>query len=433
MRIPQRALPSIRVGVLAVFVSVCALVFGYLWVNSGGRIPGVSSDGYLVSLDMPNVSNLVYDSDVMIAGVKVGNVASLGADGGTAHVTVRLNSNAPLHAGATVQVRAKTLVQETYLEITDGSGAAIPSGGTLPSSAVVPYTDLNAVLAGLDPSTRQALGSVVNELGATTDGSRESIAQALSGLGDLGTQGSSVLDALAAQSSDLQQLTGSAAALLAALNTRQGEISAAVRSAYALTQATSGESHDIATAMNSLPGVLTNARSAGTSLAALSLRLSPVAQNLEAAAPDLNAAITQLPQTASDLRGLLPSLNSVLGSAPATLQLIPQTASDLTNMLPNLKVDVSDLNPMLAYLEPYGHDLAAWFTGFAGVLSTSDAASHLVQAMLVFNQQSYKGLPIDTNKVSILDESNPYPAPGSNTHPGPWSGTYPQIKQTGGP
>jgi phospholipid/cholesterol/gamma-HCH transport system substrate-binding protein len=426
MRIPHRAQPKIRVGILAVFFAVCALVFGYLWVNSGGRIPGVSDDGYLVSLDMPHVSNLVYDSDVMIAGVKVGKVASLGVHGNDAHVTMRLTSQAPLHEGARVQVRAKTLVQETYLEITDGRGRAIPAGGSLPTTAAKPYTDLNAVLASLDPATRKALGSVVNELGATTSGTRESISQALTGLGQLGTRGKTALDAVAAQSGDLKQLTNRAAALLAALNTRQGEIAGAVRSANELTKATSGESDDISVAMRRLPGVLVNARAAGASLEDLSANLAPVATNLEAAAPDLNAAIAQLPQTSTDLRGLVPSLNSVLDRAPATLKRIPQTAADLTHLIPGLKVDLADVNPMLAYLEPYGHDIAAWFTGFAGVLSTGDATSHLVQAMLVFNQQSYKGLPINTN-VGLLDQSNPYPAPGSNAHPGPWSGTYPRV------
>jgi phospholipid/cholesterol/gamma-HCH transport system substrate-binding protein len=426
MRIPHRALPGIRVSVLAAFIGVCVLVFGYLWINSGGRIPFVSSDGYVVSLDMPHVSDLVYDSDVMIAGVKVGKVASLGVHGNDAHVTMRLTNNAPLHRGATVQIRAKTLVQETYLEITDGYGAAIANGGTLPSSAVKPYTDLNAVLKTLDPPTRKTLGGVINKLGATTVGTRQSISQALFGLGELGTRGKTALDAVAAQSSDLKRLTGRAAALLAALNTRQGEIAAAVRNANTLTEATSGEGTDISAAMRRLPTLLINARNAGASLETLSADLGPVAANLQAAAPDLNAAIARLPRTSSDLRGLVPSLNSVLDEAPATLDRIPQTATDLMHLIPGLQVDLSDINPMLGYLEPYGHDIAAWFTGFGAVLSTGDAASHMAQAMLVFNEQTITGLPINTN-VSILNKSNPYPAPGSNTHPGPWSGSYPRV------
>jgi phospholipid/cholesterol/gamma-HCH transport system substrate-binding protein len=431
MRIPHRALPSIRLGVLAAFTAVCATVFSYLWVNSGGRLPGVSPNGYLVSLDMPHVSNLVYDSDVMIAGVKVGSVAALGVDGNQAHVTLRLTSNAPLHQGAKVHVRAKTLVQETYLEITDGRGTPLPSHSTLPTGSALPYTDLNAVLAGLNPATRTAVGSVVNELGATTQGTRDSIAQTLSGLGMLGNQGSTVLDALSAQSAQLTELTRNAALLLTALNTRQGEIAAAVRSANALTQATSGESSQIAQAMRELPGLLTAARTAGGSLSTLATSLAPVAVNLGAAAPDLNAAIAQLPQTAADLRGLLPSLNSVLDQAPATLNRVPKVTSDLTNLLPAVRVDLDDVNPMLAYLAPYGHDIASWFAGFAAVISTGDAASQLVQAMLVFNQQSYKGVPIDTNKLGPLNQTNPYPAPGSNTNPGPWSGTYPRITAQG--
>jgi phospholipid/cholesterol/gamma-HCH transport system substrate-binding protein len=427
MQIPHRALPSIRLGILTAFVCVCALVFGYLWINSGGRIPFVSNDGYVVSLDVPHVSDLVYDSDVMIAGVKVGKVASLGVHGNDAHVELRFTSNAPLHQGVTVQIRAKTLVQETYLELHDGTGPAIVNGGTLPTSAVRPYTDLNAVLKSLDPATRKALGGVVNELGATTMGTRESISKTLAGLGELGAQGHTALDAVAAQSSDLKQFTGRAAAQLAALNTRRGEIALAVRNANTLTRATSGEAAQISATMRALPSLLVHARNAGASLTTLATDLEPVAANLQAAAPALNAAIARLPRTSRDLRSLLPSLTSVLDEAPATLNLVPQAVGDLTPLIPHLQVDLSDLNPMLCYLEPYGHDIAAWFTGFGAVLSTGDAASHMAQAMLVFNEQTLTGLPISTN-VGPLNRANPYPAPGSNINPGPWSGTYPRVE-----
>lgn len=425
MQISHRIVPKFRLMSLFVFGALCAVIFGYLWVNSGGRIAGVSSDGYLVSVKIPHVENLVYDSDVMIAGVKVGKVSDVKVDGNGADVTMRFTTAAPLHGGATVQVRAKTLVDETYLEVTDGDGAALPNHARLAPGAGKQGTTVNDVLVSLDRPARDALGGVVNGLGATTTGSRKSISQALTGLGEFGRQGSDVIAALAAQSGDLKQLTANSAALLAALNARQGELAQVVTQANALTKATANNSGDIAAAMRSLPGLIQSAQAAGGSLSSLGENLQPVAADLRAAAPNLTAALKALPETTRNLKALLPALNSVLDSAPTTLDLVPQTASAVRNLIPGLKVDLGDVNPMLAYLEPYGRDVAAFLVDFGQTLSDGDAAGHILRAFVIANEQSLRNEPVTTN--GILDKKNPYPQ-GSLDRPAPWSGTYPRIK-----
>lgn len=425
MQISHRVVPKMRLTVLVAFGAMCALIFGYLWVNSGGRIAGVSKDGYLVSVRIPHVANLVYDSDVMIAGVKVGKVSDLKVDGNEADVTMRFTKAGPLHKGATVQVRQKTLVDETYLEVTDGKGVALPNRSALAAGAGRSGTTLNDVLVSLDRPAREALGGVVNGLGATTAGTRTSISQALTGLGEFGRQGSDVIAALSAQSSDLRQLTKNSAALLAALNTRQGEIAQVVAQADALTKATSDNSGEIVDAMRSLPSLVESAQRAGDSLGSLGSSLQPVAADLRAAAPDLTSALNALPGTTRNLRALLPSLNSVLDSAPRTLDLVPATAGAVRNIIPDLKIDLGDVNPMLAYLKPYGRDIAAFLVNFGNTLSDGDASGHILRAFVVANEQSFRNMPVTTN--GVLNKLNPYPQ-GSLDRPGTWSGTYPRIE-----
>jgi phospholipid/cholesterol/gamma-HCH transport system substrate-binding protein len=123
MKIPHAALPKIRSTVVITFVALCALFFGYLWTNMGGTIPGVSGKGYRVTLELSDADNLVYDSDVMVAGVRVGKVRELESENGKARVVVQLDDEGvvPLHEGATVRIRSKSLIEETYLEVQDGS------------------------------------------------------------------------------------------------------------------------------------------------------------------------------------------------------------------------------------------------------------------------------------------------------------------------
>lgn len=426
MRIPHSVIPKFRLASLIAFTVMCALIFGYLWVNSGGKVPGVTKDGYRVAVDIPRVNNLVFDSDVRMAGVRVGKVAELEVNGDNARVTMRLDDNAPLHKGATVQVRSKTLVEESFVEIEDGTGPALPNHATLPAGSGKTGTTVNDLLVTLDPKTRAALGGVVNSLGAETAGSRKSISQTLGGLGEIGREGKDVLAALSAQSADVEELTRNASALLAALNTRQGEIAQVVKHANALTKATSGQAEQVAASVRKLPALLETVKASGVSLDALGTNLAPVAADLQAAAPNLSGALNQLPQTTADLRSLLPSLNSVLDRAPTTLDLLPKTSRLVRNLVPELKVDLADLNPMISYLQPYGRDLAAFFANFAGVVATGDAHGRIFRAFGVFTEQTIRNMPISTN-VGILNKLNPYPQ-GAVDKPGPFKGTYPRIE-----
>ncbi len=427
MRIPHAVMPVVRLAFLLVFMTFCALTFGYLWVNSGGKLPVISDSGYQVGLHMTRVSNLVNDSDVMVAGVKVGKVDTLSVDGNNADIVVRLNSAYPLHQGAVVQVREKTLVNETFLEIADGDGPALPSGARLPDGAGRPATELDDVLASLDADTRASLASSVRSLGAATEDGRQSVSQALQGLGDLGREGRTALDALAAQSKDLEQVTSSAATLLAALNTRQGQIGQLVEDANLLAQATADNRAPVEEIVRKLPGVLDTTRNATTGLRDVSAALSPVAKNLQDAAPDLSAALTEIPQTSADLRGLLPALDGVLTAAPDTLTRVPPVADDLNALIPSLQVDLSDLNPMLGYLQPYGHDIVAFFTNFGQAAATGDANGRALRIFLGLNEQSVKGLPLGTN-IGPLNKSNPFPPAGASTNPGPRNDPYPRVQ-----
>ena len=428
MRIPHAILPLIRLLVLVLFVALCAGLFGYLWLNSGGRIPVISQNGYRVSVTFDKASNLVYDSDVMMAGIKIGKVADIDTSSGRAKVDMQLDDNFPLHQGATVQARNKTLIEETYLDITDGQGPEIANGAALPDSAAKPAVEVDEVLRSLDPQTREALSNTVQSLGASTADSRQAISSTLQGLGDLGRNGGTVLDALAAQSADLNTLSAKTATLLSALDTRQGEIAGLVTDADTVTKAVADSNDSIDAAMRALPPLLSTATTASGALNRLSGSLAPVAADLNNSAPALSDALAQLPQTSADLRGLLPSLDQTLISAPDTLGRVPAVAQELSATAKTVNVALSDVNPMLSYLQPYGRDVAAFFTNFAQALNRGDVNGKTLRIFMVFNEQALKGIPLNTN-VGPLNKSNAYPAPGESANPGPFEGTYPRVQK----
>lgn len=419
---------SMRTLVLVGFAAVCVGLFAYLWVNSGGRIPGVSEEGYTVTTEFSGVSNLVDDSDVTIAGVTVGSVRTVEAVGRRARVVLELHEYAPLHEGATVRVRKKTLIEETYLEVTDGPGPAIPDGGRLPGTAAKEAVEFDDVLSSLDAPTRDALAGTLRSLGRGTKSTDDAISRTLQGIGDLGRDGHDATSALSAQSKDLRKLTGNTTTLLAALDTQQGQIARLVEDTDKLLSVTASSDNELRSVMRRLPGLMGTAEEAGGALKQLSGALAPVARPVRAAAPQMNAALVELPAVAADLRGLLPSLDDVLGKAPRTLRRVPAVADHAQRFLPTVNVALSDLNPVLSYLVPYGRDVAAFFTNIGQVTGYSDANGRFIRLMMVYNEQSVRGKPLST-EMGPFRKNNPYPKPGQAEDPAPFNGEYPRVKR----
>ncbi|MCF7550725.1 MlaD family protein [Pseudonocardia sp. WMMC193] len=430
MRIPVSVLPVARSVMVALFVAFCVLVLGYLWSNAGGTIPLLTKQGYTVSLAMKDVDNLVPNSDVRQAGVRIGRVSAVSIEGGDAQVTLDIDpAYAPLHEGATVTIRNKTLIEETYADVADGSGAVYAEGATMPADAARPSVQLDDVLTSLDEPTREALGSTVRSLSSATEGSKDDISATMGGLGELGREGGTALSALAEQSQDLAAVTGNTTALLRALDTGQGRIADLVQDAGNLTGAVSENRADLEAVMRKLPGVLDTAKTASTSLTTLSESLAPVARNLDTAAPDLSAALQELPATSADLRGLVQPLDETLDRAPDTLTRVQPFSDATRQLIPTLQINLSDLNPTLGYLRPYGKDTALWFAGLSQTLGVSgDGNGSALRAFVVVNEKSVNQ-PLNT-QFGPLEKWNPYPEAGANSDPRrSFDGEYPRIQE----
>lgn len=424
--------PAARLGIVLAFLAASAVFFWYLLDVAGAQVKGAFDDGYRITVPLADVGNLIHDSDVRIAGVRVGKVERVDLDGERARMTVDLTSSAaPLHEGVTVRVGEKTVLGEGFVDIVDGRGPALADGATLPESAVKPSVQLQDLMSSLDSETRASLGAMVRSAAAGTAGTRDEIADLLEGLGRLGREGHTALDAIAAQSKDLEALSAETVTLLAALDTGDGQIASLVSDAQRLTSATAGSKRAVQQTIRTLPTTMDRAQSASSGLTALAAALSPVASDLRLAAPGLNDALLRLPSVSRDLRGLLPALDATLDRSPATLDRVPTFGGDVRALVPDTRRILRDVNPMLAYLQPYGRDIAAYFANFAAVLTPmAEDGLHYANLQPVLNEQSLRGYPSSTN-LGPLDKSNSYPSPGQSADPGPFTGTYPRVEREG--
>src|ERR671923_2004407 len=137
----NKAVPSpARIAVMIVFALSCFGLLLFLWLAFGGPIP-LKPKGYRVTTSFAEATQLATEADVRISGVPVGKVKSIEPDKttGRSDVTIELESRyAPLPADARAILRQKTLLGETYVELTPGSRGArkLKEGQLLPVSNV---------------------------------------------------------------------------------------------------------------------------------------------------------------------------------------------------------------------------------------------------------------------------------------------------------
>ncbi|HUE26065.1 MAG TPA: MCE family protein, partial [Solirubrobacteraceae bacterium] len=108
---------------MVLFALSCVGLLLFLWLSFGGTIP-FNTQGYRFEVAFPNAFDLADQADVRIAGVSVGKVVSkqLDARDNRTLVTIQMNNKyAPIHRNAQAILREKTLLGETYVQLTEGS------------------------------------------------------------------------------------------------------------------------------------------------------------------------------------------------------------------------------------------------------------------------------------------------------------------------
>ena len=120
----------IRILIAAGFSFSCFGLLLFVWITFGGWIP-LAPESYRFTADFPEAVTLQKEADVRISGVSVGKVkdVALAPDTNATRATIELEPDfAPLSSDARAILRQKTLLGETYIELTPGTVEAGPPG-----------------------------------------------------------------------------------------------------------------------------------------------------------------------------------------------------------------------------------------------------------------------------------------------------------------
>ena len=113
---------------VGLFVIAGIFCLGYLSIKLGG-MELIGSQGYDVYALFSNSGGLKQGSSVMIAGVEVGRIRSIGLDDYQARIVMNLNKDVKIQEDAIAAIKTKGLIGEKFIEITPGGADKIISPG----------------------------------------------------------------------------------------------------------------------------------------------------------------------------------------------------------------------------------------------------------------------------------------------------------------
>ena len=173
---------------LVVFVVICAGFTGYLAFTIGNI--RLFQDEYTLSARFDDVTGLLVDDNVKIAGVVVGKVTSIGVDKGEAVVEFTVEEGVRLTSDASAAVRWRNLLGQRYLYLYPGSAATVlGSGDTITDTKEVVdlgelFNRLGPIVKAIDPAdVNEFLDAVVQGL----DGNETAVRAAIDDLAALMT------------------------------------------------------------------------------------------------------------------------------------------------------------------------------------------------------------------------------------------------------
>src|SRR5436190_22138811 len=250
-------------GQIAVAVAFAFSCFGlllFLWTTFGGPIP-LKPEGYRVKVPFSEATQLAQQSDVRIHNVSVGKVKSIdlansGPNKDLAVATIQIDTPyAPIPADTRAMLRQKTLLGETYVELTQGNrnGPKLAEGATLPKAQVEPSVQLDEVFRTFDPRTRAAFQTWMQQLALADTGRGADLSAAIANLAPFAADADRVLQVLNDQQSAVKGLISNTGTVFGALSERQGQLRGLIQNAGAVFATTARRNEDLRATFRALP------------------------------------------------------------------------------------------------------------------------------------------------------------------------------------
>ncbi|MDQ3934122.1 MAG: MCE family protein [Actinomycetota bacterium] len=412
--------PSVgRLAAMTVFALTCFGLLLFLWLSFGGAVP-LKPKPYELTVPFPEATTLAEQADVRIAGVNVGKVQKKELDKGGSRTTVTLNIDrkfAPIPKDSRAILRQKTLLGETYVELTPGhkSSGELKDGGEVGIGQVEPTVELDEILRIFSPETRDAFRDWIQQSSRAIEGRSQDLNFALANLAGFAEDGAGVLKVVDDQRAVVKRLVKNTGVVFGALTERDGQLRDLIVNSERTFSATAAQQENLARVFEIFPTFLAESRLTLARLQDFARDTRPLVNDLKPVADDLGPTVVDLSFLGPDLENLFRRLEPNIDAAPRNL---PQGARFVRGARPlfrALHVFLPELNPVISYANFTQDPIAHFFTlgGAATQYQLQPGQGNVPRYMLAFaGAINGNSLSLQTQRPRN-DRGNAYIAPNN--------------------
>ncbi|HWE59300.1 MAG TPA: MlaD family protein [Solirubrobacteraceae bacterium] len=400
------------------FAGSCIGLLIFLWISFGGATPFAPA-GYRLDAEFNQAIDLAQQSDVRISGVSVGKVVNVGLDSrtGLTRALIQIDSRyAPRPADTRAILRAKTLLGETYIELTPGSRYApkLKDGATIAQTQIAPTVQLDQILSTFDPQTRHAFSIWQQQEGIALTGRGEALNAALAELFPFATNVDRVLAVLHNQSAATTTLLRDTGIVFSSLSASPSQLQGLIRNSNATFAATAAEDVGLANTIRAFPAFLIQTRSTVNRLTRFARTTKPLIDEFRPAAVQLSPALQQTVTLAPELRNLMVDLGPLTSAARSGVPALENFLNTSVPWLARLKPYLGGLVPVINYVNTYRREIAGFFAN--STATTQGTGANLAQTTtlhyLRISNPINPELLTPYQKRLSSNRGNPYMAPG---------------------
>jgi phospholipid/cholesterol/gamma-HCH transport system substrate-binding protein len=413
----NKAAPSFgRIAAMVIFALSCFGLLLFLWLAFGGPIP-LKPQGYRFQTSFAEATQLATEADVRISGVPVGRVKTIEPDKETGRsiVVMELDSRyAPMPSDARAVLRQKTLLGETYVELTPGSADAepVPEGGALAESQVAPTVQLDEIYRTFDADTRAAFQVWMQEQAKAIGENGRDVNDALGNLGPFAEDAAELVDILNRQEGAVTSLVSNTGVVFEALTERGGQLRSLIENSNRVFRATAARDEELKETFIALPTFERESAQTLERLAEFSRETDPLVTQLRPAARELSPTLRDLGALAPDLEAFLLGLGELIDASATGFPAAERVLEDARPLIAQLEPAMNQLGPMVDFLGLHERELTAFFANTVGATQAFDTTRvHYLRTTNPLNPENLAVYPrrIGTNRP------NAYAKPGNFT------------------
>ena len=411
-----------RVFAAIAFAFSCFGLLLFLWTTFGGPTP-LAPKGYRVKVPFTEATLLAKEADVRISNVSVGKVKDIQrSDSGEAIATIELDSKyAPIPSDSQAILRQKTLLGETYVELSPGTETApkLAENGTLNSAQVSEAVQLDEIFRTFDPKTRAAFQAWMQNAAIATRGRGADLSAAIANLEPFASDANRVLRILDTQDAAVSQLIANTGTVFDAITERRGQLRSLILNADTVFSTTARRNADLADTFRILPTFLDESQATLTRLQTFAGDTDPLIRQLRPAARELSPVLKDVSKLAPQLNSFFKGFRQVEKNADSGLGALRQLlGNDLPPVLNELDSFAQQLQPILDAIGPYKREITAFLGNATGATQASNRTpesgfnpAHYLRTINPLSPEALAAYPqgrLETNRPNPYTQAGGY-------------------------